>query len=97
MIFVPPLEIEVSSRFKGEARSLSAAQLDQLELALHALPEAWGQPHRHSSLGIRRLQQNHFECRVGRDLRVVFVLKNNTATLRMVGTHDAVRRFLRNL
>ena len=41
---MPPLEIEISSRFKGEARSLSAAQLDQLELALHALPEAVGNP-----------------------------------------------------
>lgn len=83
--------------FKGEARSLSDEQLDQLDVALRLLPGALGKPHRHSGLGIRRLQKNHFELRGSRDLRVVFELEGRTATLRMVGNHDEVRRFLKNL
>lgn len=48
-------------------------------------------------LGIRRLTGNYFEIRAGRDLRAVFSLERNTATLLMVGGHDEVRRFLKNL
>jgi hypothetical protein len=97
VISVPPLGIEVSARFKGEARSLSDKQLDQLDVALRLLPGAFGQPHRHSGLGIRRLQRNHFEFRVDRNTHVVFELEGSIATLRMVGSHDDVRRFLKNL
>ena len=43
------------------------------------------------------MQKNHFELRGSRDLRVVFELEGRTATLRMVGNHDEVRRFLKNL
>lgn len=38
-----------------------------------------------------------FEFRVGRDIRVVFTLEGSTATLRMVGSHDEVRKYLKNL
>jgi mRNA-degrading endonuclease RelE of RelBE toxin-antitoxin system len=97
VISVPPLGIEFSARFKSEARSLSAGQLDQIDGALSLLPDAFGQPHLHSGLGIRRLKKNHFEFRAGRDARVVFKLEGSTVTLRMVGDHDDVRRFLKNL
>ena len=94
---MPPLDIEVSTRFKSEARSLSADQLDQIDAALRLLPDAFGQPHLHSGLGIRRLKRNYFEFRAGRATRVVFQLEGCTATLRMVGNHDDVRKYLRNL
>ena len=94
---MPPLGIEVSSRFKREACSLSDNQLDQLDAALRLLPDAFGHPHLHSGLGVRRLKSNHFEFRVGRERRVVFTLEGSTAILRMVGNHDDVRRFLKKL
>ena len=94
---MPPLEIEVSARFKSETRLLPEDQLDQLDQALRSLPAALGQPHRPGGLGIRRLRGSHFEFRMGRDKRVVFKLEGSTATLRMIGTHDDVRRFLKTL
>lgn len=94
---MPPLGIEVSTRFKSEARSLSDEQLDKLDVALRLLPGAFGQPHLHSGLGIRRLQKNHFEFRVDRNTRVVLKLEGSTAILRMVGSHDDVRRFLKDV
>lgn len=94
---MPPLGIEVSTRFKNEARSLSDEQLDKLDVALRLLPGALGQPHLHSGLGVRRLKKQHFEFRLGRDMRVVFTLEGSTATLRMIGSHDDVRKHLRNL
>jgi mRNA-degrading endonuclease RelE of RelBE toxin-antitoxin system len=94
---VPPLSIELSSRFRAEARALSTERQDQVEQALAQLSAAFGQAHRHSGLGIRRLTGPYFEFRVGRDIRVVFTLEGSTAILRMVGGHDDVRRFLKNL
>lgn len=94
---MPPLGIELSKRFKGEVKALSEEQLDQLDKALRALPAAFGQPHRHSGLGIRRLKGHECEFRFGRDLRVVFTLEGSTAVLRMIGSHDVVQKYLKNL
>lgn len=93
---MPPLGVEYTWRFRDEARLLADDQFDRLEEALGQLPTAFGQPHLHSGLGIRRLKGNYFEFRVGRDLRVVFTLEGSTAILRMVGNHDKVRAFLKN-
>ena len=94
---MPPLGIEVSERFKNETRSLSEDQLDQLDHPLRSLLSAFGQPHRHAGLGIRRLRRSYFEFRLGRDKRVVFKLAGSTATLQMVGNFDDVRKYLKNL
>lgn len=94
---MPPLEIEFTGRFRDEARSLPEDQFGRLEEALGQLPAAFGQPHLHSGLGIRRLTGSYFEFRVGRDTRVVFTLKGDTAILRMVGNHDQVRAYLKNV
>jgi mRNA-degrading endonuclease YafQ of YafQ-DinJ toxin-antitoxin module len=94
---VPPLSIEVSTRFKSEARTLSADQLDHLDEALPLLAATFGQPHRHAGLGIRRLKKDHFEFRLDRDTRVIFTLEGSTAILRTIGNHDDMRRFLKTL
>ena len=94
---MPPLSIELSSRFRAEARALPAGLQAQIDQALAQLSEAFGQAHRHSGLGIRRLRGHYFEFRAGRDIRVVFTLEGSTAILRTVGSHDDVRKFLKNL
>ena len=91
---MPPLEIDFSPQYKRRARQLSEDQRRHLAVAADTLGEAFGRPHRHSGLGIRRLGGNLYEFRVGRDMRVVFELEGSAATLKMVGSHDVVRRFL---
>lgn len=59
--------------------------------------EIMGKPHVHSGLGIRRLRQNYFELRAGRDLRVVFKLEANIASMVLAGNHDTIHSFLKNL
>jgi len=93
---VPPLEIDFTPQFRRRARQFSEDQRQQLAVAADELREAFGHPHRHSGLGIRRLGGNLYELRVGRDLRVVFELNDSRAELMMIGSHDDVRRFLIN-
>lgn len=94
---MPPLGIEFTSRFRREARGLSAEREAQLIQAVAQLSEAFGQPHLHGGLGLRRLKGNYFEFRAGRDTRAVLTLEAGTAILRMVGNHDDVRKFLKNI
>ena len=58
---------------------------------------SFGQPHLHGGLGIRRLKRDYFECRVGRDVRVVFRLQGSLLKMALIGDHDDVQRFLRTL
>jgi mRNA-degrading endonuclease RelE of RelBE toxin-antitoxin system len=96
VIFMPPLAIEFSPRFRASARALPSPQQQEVAEVVASLREAFGHPHRHSGLGIRRLGGAVFECRIGRDLRVVFELSGGCASLILVGTHNEVRRYLKN-
>jgi mRNA-degrading endonuclease RelE of RelBE toxin-antitoxin system len=94
---MPPLEIDFSPHYRRRARQLSEDQRKQAAKATDSLREAFGSPHRHSGLGIRRLAGNLYEFRVGRDLRVIFELSGSRAEFVTIGNHDDVRRFLKGL
>jgi mRNA-degrading endonuclease RelE of RelBE toxin-antitoxin system len=94
---VPPLGIEITSRFRSAARNLPVERQEQVAQALDQLSRKFGQPHLHDGLGVRRLKGHYFEFRIGRDTRVIFTLVGSTATLRMIGSHDDVRKYLRNI
>lgn len=94
---MPPCAIDFTSRFSSQARALQREQREELDLALQRLTVAFGQPHAHGGLGIRRLRGDYFECRLGRDLRAVFKLEGATLTMAALGNHDDVRRFIKSL
>ena len=94
---MPPCAIEFGSRFSIAARALPDDRRRDLEIALRKLAASFGQPHLHSGLGIRRLKRDYFECRVGRDVRVVFRMQGSLLKMALIGDHDDVQRFLRTL
>ena len=94
---MPPLGIEFSPRFKAQSRALPAERQKLVGHAVAALSDAFGKPHLHSGLGIRRLKRDYFEFRADRDMRMVFKLEGSTASLIFLGNHDDVRRFIKNL
>ena len=93
---MPPLGIEFSSRFRAQARALPAGRRKAVAETLTALSAAFGQPHLHSGLGIRRLMGAYFEVRVDRETRVIFKVERSVASILLVGNHDDVERFLKN-
>jgi len=94
---MPPCTIDFTNRFTAQARTLSHAQRSEFDLVLPRLAAVFGQPHEHSGLGIRRLQNNYFECRLSRDLRAVFKLDGSTLIMVMLGNHNDVRKFIKHL
>lgn len=65
--------------------------------AIDALQAGFGQPHRHLGIGIRRLDDAVFECRAGLRLRLLFQAGEGVLTLFFVGSHDEIRRFIREM
>ena len=84
--------------FRRRCRGLEAEQQAAVLQALLELDAALAQPHEHRGLGLRKLHPaGLWEIRVGLDLRVVFRLKGDEIICSLLGAHDDVRRFLKNL
>jgi hypothetical protein len=63
-------------------------------LALCALPEAFGRPHAHTGLGIRKLGNGIFECRSNVSIRFIFQDRPSDLFISFLGNHDEVKALL---
>jgi len=71
--------------------SLPKEQRSECMLALCELCEAFGQPHLHSGLSIRKLKEKTFVCRGNLSLRFVFYDQPDNLYVSFLGNHDEVR------
>ena len=92
------MKLALAERFQLDLRVLRGEQRALVFETILALPGALGDPHRHAGLGIRKLHASGiWEARVGLGLRLVFSLESGFLTLVRAGSHDEIRRFLREL
>jgi mRNA-degrading endonuclease YafQ of YafQ-DinJ toxin-antitoxin module len=92
------VRLALAEAFQRDVRGLAGHQRQAVFDVLLALPRAIGEPHLHAGLGIRKLHPTGiWEARVGLGLRVVFALEPNLLTLVRLGSHDEIRRYLRQL
>ena len=89
LVLVPSVQKQLRTR--SDAEKVGAV------LALLELGEAFGNPHIHSGLGIRKLKGNVFECRAGLALRFGFVESENQLVVMILANHDEIRRWVRDL
>jgi len=90
-------EIFLSERFRQGVRAYPKPVRIEIGRAIDRLQGALGHPHQHAGLDVRKLVKNYFEMRVGLDLRLVFKIQTDSITFTFAGTHDEVRRFLKQL
>ena len=91
------MRVEFSEGFLKRLRALSVAERKAVGEAVNAAVGAWGKPHLHAGVGIRRLYGPFFECRSGLKSRLIFEWADGALFFHFEGNHDAVRRFLRDL
>jgi len=92
------MKLALGESFQRDIRGLPEAQRGAVLDAILALPRAIGASHLHAGLGIRKLHASGiWEARVGLGLRLVFTLETKLLTLVRVGSHDEIRRYLRQL
>lgn len=76
-------------------KSVPATRREEVWATMKAARVAYGQPHLHAGLGLRRIQP-FMECRCGLDLRLVFQREGQALVFHLCGTHDEVESFLKN-
>jgi hypothetical protein len=76
-------------------RALSGSERAEQLLVLCDLLEAFGRPHAHGGLGVRKLGAKLFECRVGLSQRFVFQDRGDDLFVFFCGNHDEVKALLR--
>jgi hypothetical protein len=76
-------------------KSIPATERERVFSAMKPAGVAYGQPHLHAGLGLRRIQP-FMECRCGLDLRLVFQRDGHALVFHLCGTHDQVESFLKN-
>ena len=90
------MRLELHPRLRKRVAKLSAAEREQIAAALSELALGFGNPHRHSGLGIRRIRKDLFECRAGLQWRIVFFAEQGLLTAYDVMTHEKIQAWLRS-
>jgi mRNA-degrading endonuclease RelE of RelBE toxin-antitoxin system len=90
------MRIFLAPRFIRQYRRLSKADQEACDAVVEKLPEAFGNAHRHSGLGVRALRRGVYECRVGLALRIGFTQHRDVLLLQTIGNHDTLRAWLRS-
>jgi hypothetical protein len=76
-------------------KSIPADRRAEILAAMKAAAVAYGQPHLHAGVGLRRIPP-FMECRCGLDLRLIFQREGQALVFHLCGTHDEVESFLKN-
>jgi len=84
-----------ATAFERRIKDLSDEHHGELVEIIKRVAECYGHPHKHLGLGIRKLP-GYLECRDSLDNRLVFEEEGDALVFVYYGTHDEVKRMLRN-
>ena len=92
------MRIALTERFQRDVRALPQERRAAVFESILELARVIGEPHLHTGLGVRKLHASGiWEARVGLGLRLVFAVETGLLSLARGGTHEEVRRYLREL
>ena len=92
------MKITLTDRFQQDAKTLYDRERERLFVVIKKLPGALQNPHTHTGVGIRKIHPSGiFEARIGLGLRAIFGLKTQGIVLHRIGSHDEIRRYLKEL
>ena len=76
---------------------MASTERRQIGEAIAAAQSSIGQPPLHRGVGLRKLRDDYCEIRIGLKLRLVFENTRAALVFELLGDHDDVKRFLKNL
>jgi len=89
------IQVLLSERIRKTADKLPPGVRDKASQAIADVREAFGDPHRHRGLGLRKLARRSYEIRVHLQWRVVFVHDGKVLIAYDVMIRDEVSLWLR--
>jgi len=91
------IRVLLSERIKKTAGKLPPELREKASLAIADVGNAFGDPHRHRGLGLRKLAKRSYEIRVHLQWRVVFLHDGKDLVAYDIMNHDEVQLWLRGL
>ncbi len=89
--------IEFKASFDKTYQKLSSLEKSKVTEAVDTLLGALEAGSIPTGLGLKRLQEDQWEIRVGLNLRVGFRMRKNAIEFGIVGSHDSIKKYLKNL
>ena len=89
------IRVLLSERIKKAAGNLPPDVREKAAQAIAEVGAAFGDPHQHRGLGLRKLARRSYEIRVHRQWRVVFIHDGKALVAYDVMNHDEVSLWLR--
>ena len=89
------IRVDIGPRLVRAARELGPEFTAKAEEKLGLVAEQFGDPHRQSGLGLRKLGRKSYEIRVWLQWRIVFIKEPDRLTAYDVMNHDEVRAWLK--
>lgn len=89
------IRVLLSERITKTASKLSPQIRSKTAQVISDVGAAFGDPHRHRGLGLRKLAARSYEIRVHLQLRVVFLHDGSDLIAYDIMNHDEVARWLR--
>ena len=89
------IRVFIGPRLIRFARKLNRESQANLETVLAEVARHFGEPHRHSGLGLRKLTRYAWECRLDIRWRIVFVQEGDCLRAYDIMDHAEVRAWLK--
>ncbi len=89
------IQVDIGPRVIRTARRLGPKVTAEAEERLREVARHFGDPHRHSGLGLRKLGRFSYEARIWLDWRIVLILDAGRLVAYDIMNHDQVRAWLR--
>ena len=78
-------------------KRLSLPEMEKVDHAVEKLLSSLEDSQVPQGLGLKRLQEDQWEIRVDLRLRVGFQMRKDLVKFGIVGDHDSIRKFLKNI
>jgi mRNA-degrading endonuclease RelE of RelBE toxin-antitoxin system len=89
-------DIEFDEDFLREVKAMSREERRIIGQAISDIQEAFGNPHIHSGLGVRKLRTRLYEARTDLGQRLLFEERPATLFFFKMGDHNEIRKFLKS-
>ena len=90
-------DVELDDDFREEVKALTKSERGIIGQAIADIQEAFGNPHVHSGIGIRKLKPTLYEARIDLGQRLLFENRKDCLFFFKLGNHDDIQKYLQSL
>ena len=91
------MRYEYKSSFDKVFKKLGLSRQEKVIDAISILIDFFENRKKAKGLGLKNLRENYWEIRVNVKHRIIFTLEKDKVAFIIVGNHDEIKKFLRNI